>query len=183
MLLVGAAMILAALWLFFISMSKMMPFPPPTFMEFVILIFALLGIYFGISSGRKLAYTIHDRDIIIGHIQSQSQGRITTMISTIIRMPIMFTILTTIIWILFIIVLTLFRSMLEISEILTPRFTRRRGFQNILNSDNLQISKNSLSDKPPVIWRNRLVSHYSFFSDFPSRYPAIVPRTAVPCLA
>ncbi len=116
MFLVGAVMVLAALWLFATSMTEMVPFPPETTMEFVIIIFVVLGMNFGISSGKKLAYTIHDRDIILNRVEGQ--GKVTTMLGKIMSMPILFTATTTIIWIVFIIIVSLMKNIVVDSVII-----------------------------------------------------------------
>ncbi|MCK5038032.1 MAG: hypothetical protein KAS16_02930 [Thermoplasmata archaeon] len=108
MLLVGAAITVIALLLFVTSLFKMVPFPPVLPMEFVIIIFGILGIHFGISSGRRLAYTVHDRDIILERLQGH--GRASSKISKIMQVPILLTAFTIIAWTLFVIGFSLSKS-------------------------------------------------------------------------
>ena len=107
-LLIGATIMVAAILLFVVGLSKIVPFPPVTGMEYVIIIFGILGINFGMSSGKRLAYTIHDRDLILKRIKGQ--GRASTIIGNFVKLPIMFTAFTLIAWTILVIAFSLSKS-------------------------------------------------------------------------
>ena len=107
----GASITAIALLLFLIGISGTMAFPPVSIMEYGIVIFTILGINFGISSGKKLAYTVHDRNIILE--RTKGQGIITSIMGNFMRLPVLFASSTFIIWSLFIIILSLSWSVLS----------------------------------------------------------------------
>jgi len=107
-LLVGASVMVAAILLFVVGLSKIVPFPPSTPMEYIILIFGILGINFGMSSGKRLAYTIHDRDLILERIKGH--GSVSTKVSKIMSIPIMFTAFTLIAWTVLVIAFSFSKS-------------------------------------------------------------------------
>ncbi len=107
-LLGGASIIMVALMIFIIGMSGMVRFPPVTSMEYIILLFGILGINFGRSSGKRLAYTIHDRDILLE--RTKGHGKFSSRISRILQIPIMLTAFTLIAWTMLVIGFSLSRS-------------------------------------------------------------------------
>ena len=100
----GVVIMIFALFLFVLGVYKTLPIPPTKFMHYVILIFTVLGINFGISSGRKLAYNLHDRDLLLKRIP---EGSSTSVTNILIKNSIIFASLTVILWSIFIIVINL----------------------------------------------------------------------------
>ena len=115
----GIIVMIIALLLFVLGVYETLPFPPEKIMHYIILIFTLLGINFGISSGKKFAYNLHDKELLLKRIKGTTLT--TFMLRSFMRNSIIFTSLTVLIWSIFIITAsllwTVFTDELFIGEI------------------------------------------------------------------
>jgi len=109
----GVIIITISLILFVVAVSRTIPFPPTSIIQYIVLIFTLLGINFGISSGKKLAYSLHDKRIMVEQTQEHDGRAITAIPGSFMRNSIIFTFLTIILWSLFIIILSFFWTILN----------------------------------------------------------------------
>jgi hypothetical protein len=110
-ILLGLTLSIAAGVLFIMSITATIHIPPSATMESVILAMALIGIYFGISNGKNLAYHIHDRELYLEI--SRGNGTITSMAGSMMRFPIFLASMTLILWSLGLIAMGFFWSALS----------------------------------------------------------------------
>lgn len=87
----GVIIIVISLLLFTVAVSGTIPFPPTGIIQYIVLIFTLLGINFGISSGKKLAYSIHDKKIMLEQTEKQEDRAFTSISGSFMRNSIIFT--------------------------------------------------------------------------------------------
>ena len=109
----GVVVMVFGLLFFMVAVSDTLSLPPTKVMHYVIIIFTLLGINFGISSGKKLAYGLHDKNIILKDSDSDGKGRVSSAANVVMRRSVTFVFLTILFWSLFVIVLSFFWNALS----------------------------------------------------------------------
>ncbi|HEC94720.1 MAG TPA: hypothetical protein ENI45_01990 [Thermoplasmatales archaeon] len=107
----GVVVMIFGLLLFMVAVSDTLSFPPTKVMHYVIIVFTLLGINFGISSGKKLAYGVHDKNIILK--DTQGKGNVSSAAASVMRTSVAFAFLTILLWSLFVITLSFFWNALS----------------------------------------------------------------------